>query len=480
VLIWGDLSGGGLPAARPILVRPIIAPAAATNPPVEEFPPGLLAPDLMWRVFRELFEGVGDQPPVGSSVVIINLSIGDPAMPFDVLPSAWARAVDWLSFHYGVLVVVSAGNHRTLPVKGMSGAALAALAGEDRRGAVRAAMAEDAGSRRLLSPAESLNALTIGAIHQDAAGDVAAGYRFDPGDGSPMIHPLSALGRGQRRAVKPDLVTSGGRSYLTTGPGQDTTVLSPAPSPVGPGVRVAAASTGRPTNGLGFVTGTSPAAALVSRRGAELHDLLSSLEGWPALTERRQRAVAIKALLAHGAVWPDLLADPIAADRVWGYGTLERDLLLGQLRADQEQRMVIPLPAGLQQVGTKRVTATMAWLSPINSVHRQYRSAKLSFAKPLGLVPVQDLKPQTVDGRASQRGTLQQQSYETRRASTAGRGAPLSLDVKCAERAGGLLGADVDYAVAVSLWVAPELGIDVYQQVREELRASIRVQPPPA
>lgn len=491
VLVWGDLSAGEFPMARPLLVRPILTPSTATDPPIEELPEGALAPDLTWRVFRELFEGVDGEPPVAPNAVIVNLSVGDQAMPFDVLPSAWARAVDWLSHQYGALVVVSAGNHRALPVPGISAVDLEALGGEERRTAIRTAMYDQAGSRRLLSPAESLNALTVGAIHHDEAGKVPIGYRIDPGDGADMVHPLGALGRGQRRAVKPDLATPGGRSYLVTHPGAGNT-LRWMPSPLGPGIKVAASSGSRTTNGATFVAGTSPAAALVSRRAGQIHDLLESLEGWPRSASRSQRAVAIKALLAHGASWPDLRCEPLAPERVWGYGTVARDLtrgcseneatviFLGQLQANQEQRLVIPLPAGLQQVGIKQVTATLAWLSPINPSHRQYRRAKLSFSKPQGLVPADDLKNQGIDHHVAQRGTVQQQTYETTRASTADRGKPFILTIKCVEQAGGLGGRSVDYAVALSLWVAPELGVDVYEQVRTDLRAVTRIQPRPS
>jgi hypothetical protein len=491
VLVWGDLSASDPPLSRRILVRPILVPSGATSPPTEELPEGVLVPDLMWRVFRELFEGVDGQPPVAPNAVIVNLSVADRAMPFDVLPSAWARAVDWLSHHYGVLVIVSAGNHPVLPVPDLSPAELVALNGEDRRAAIRSAIRDQAGGRRLLSPAESLNALTVGAIHADEAGDIAVGYRIDPGDGGVMVHPLSALGRGQRRAIKPDLAGPGGRSYLTVRPGTSTE-LQPAPSVLGPGIKVATSSAAHPTNGATYISGTSPAAALMSRHGGRIDDLVGSLQGWPPAASRIQRAVVIKALLVHGASWPALDTGPLQPDRAWGYGTVQRNvalgcaeneatvIFLGSLGANQEQRFVVPLPSGLQQVGIKQVTATLAWLSPINPAHRQYRRAKLTFTKPQGLVPTIDLKSEAIEGRTAQRGTIQQQTYRTARASAAGRGDPLALTVRCVEQAGGLSGQQASYAVALSLWVAPELGIEVYEQIHTELRTAARIRPRPA
>ena len=56
-----------------------------------------------------------------------------------------------------------------------------------------------------------------------------------------------------------------------------------------------------------------------------------------------------------------------------------------------------------------------------------------------------------------------------------GRGDEFELTVQCREQAGGLNGEAVDFAVAVSLWVAPELEVDVYQEVREQLEARVGV-----
>jgi hypothetical protein len=53
----------------------------------------------------------------------------------------------------------------------------------------------------------------------------------------------------------------------------------------------------------------------------------------------------------------------------------------------------------------------------------------------------------------------------------------MKVRVKCYEQAGGLLGERVDFAVALSLWVAPALNVDVYSQVRAQVRSRVTVQP---
>ncbi len=109
--VWGDRGNDESSAPRQVLVRPILCPCNETMDRVEGLPVEALAPDLMRRAFRDLFEpGPGGAPPGAPQIAIINLSVGDPAAPFDTVLSSWARTIDWLSYYYGVLVVVSAGN----------------------------------------------------------------------------------------------------------------------------------------------------------------------------------------------------------------------------------------------------------------------------------------------------------------------------------------------------------------------------------
>ncbi|MEL6047542.1 hypothetical protein AAGG49_23125, partial [Stenotrophomonas maltophilia] len=59
---------------------------------------------------RRLFEQDGQEPPVGPSSKVINLSVGNEHRIFTGEMSPWARLIDWLSFKYNVLYVLSAGN----------------------------------------------------------------------------------------------------------------------------------------------------------------------------------------------------------------------------------------------------------------------------------------------------------------------------------------------------------------------------------
>lgn len=487
-IIWGDLSTGrAQPLTRPILVRPIMAPAADTIGRVEEIPREWLTPDLTWRAFRDLFEGIDGRPPIAPRVVILNLSMGDPATPFDSLISAWARMVDWLSFHYGVLVVVSAGNHRRLPLAGLDSVELAALSGDERRRAMLDAQAADLLGRRMLSPAEAINAITVGAIQSDAAPTgVASPYILDATDGLRSISPVTALGGGYRRSIKPELAAPGGRVTFQTPVAPGAHVDFRDSGTRGPGIRVAHSTPPSET----FVSGTSVAAALVTRQAARLHDALDVITDGAALS-RRQEAVAVKALLAHGTSKfeePELAHDAVFLGA--GHGMLARDLsegcapneavvlYLGALRPKTSQEILLPLPDGLGLRELKEITATLAWISPVNWRHRQYRQAALSFARPAGAIPSLD-SPINVSADTAKRGatTVQHLKWETNQAFGSGRGSNLSLTVKCFDQAGLQDQGPIDYAVALSLRLASSIGVDIYTQIRDQLQ--VRVRPAP-
>lgn len=320
--IWGDRGNDEPAATRPILVRPILRPCDETIDRVEELPVEALAPDLMRRAFRDLFEdGTDGTPASAPEVAIINLSVGDPATPFDTVLSSWARVIDWLSYRYGVLIIVSAGNYPSLDLTPYDSAELAALTGEARRQATLEVLDRQQNQRRLIAPAESINALTIGATHDDAADGTPLGYRIDPNDGLISVSPVSATGSGYRRSLKPDLAAPGGRAYFASGGTTSNFVNFRPGGSVGPGVRVAAPTAGRET----YAIGTSVSAALVSRHAARLHDIVDAVTEGTQVT-RRQRASAIKALLVHGVgAFDDLTTSALPLERAIGNGILVRD-----------------------------------------------------------------------------------------------------------------------------------------------------------
>lgn len=470
-VVWGDIAAGDSPLEGKVVVRPVLLPSKDSLEQVEEFAPEVLVPDVMRVVFRELFEGDDD------GLTIVNISLGDPTVPFDTLMSAWARILDYLSWQYGTLVVVSAGNYSRLALRDHDSTSLRQLAGAERSKATYRAQAQGWADRRILSPAESINSITVGALHEDATNSGPMGYLFDPHDGLSAISPITRFGNGHRRAIKPEVAAPGGRVMFLAPPLAAEEI---AASPSGLfGVRVAT-----PKGDEGQIAGTSPAAALVSRRLARLVDLADDLTA--GSLDRHHRSVAAKALLIHGARHPDW---PVEADfpieSAIGYGHISRDLtegcapheatllFIGDLADRQQQELEVPLPNGLSVRDIKRVTATVAWLSPVNWRNRQYRRAQLKLAKPTGFtgLPAARDVPDGVAARGS--STVKHQVWEVDRAIAGGFGDVLTAHVKCFGQAGGLQNLTVPYAVALTLWVAPESGIDVYTQVAQQVRPRV-------
>jgi hypothetical protein len=506
LILHGDLDAQEPALRRPLYVRPILRPDTRDwrSPRDETIPEDTLVVDLIHRAVRRLFEREGDLPPVAPSVCVINLSIGIRDRLFAGPLSPLARLLDWLEWEHKVLFVVSAGNHAHAIELPIPSDALPGLAPEDLQRSVLQAVAADSRHRRLLSPAEAVNVLTVGATHADAGGIQRWPGRVNPYlvDGLPS--PINAQGMGYRRAIKPDILAPGGRVLLQV-PLQTTQTanLAIAFGSRPPGQRVAAPGTAPgATDASWYSRGTSNAAALTSRRAAVLVDVLEELEEEPDsdLIEAVPRAVWLKALLVHAAQWgaqgeilEQVLKTPQNSrkfkeyvTRLLGYGTIDVDrvsactpfrvtaLSGGALAAEQAHVHRYPLPPSLSGWrGWRRLTITLAWLSPVNPAHGDWRRAHVWFTPPKEPV---DLLRQQADHHAVQRGTVQHEVLEGKRAAAFVDGDNLDIQVSCRPDAGAL-DETVPYALAVTLEVAEEIGVPIYDEVRVRVQAArVRVE----
>ncbi len=463
--VWGDRGADDPPASRRVVVRPVLRPDIHTLDASEIVPWDDLPADVTIRAVRDI---VGDTLTAGAvpSVQVFNVSLGDPLAQFDTIPSAWARAIDWLAYEHNVLFVVSAGNHPgPVPVPA---SAIQSTAGDERDRLTAGALADLSPRRRLLPPGESLNALTVGALHADAAGsDFSLGYRLDlwGSDGHPS--PATAHGRGIRRAIKPDLSAAGGRQLYDPIHGHDEMVVPSRGTALPPGVQVAA-----PPDRIAYVSGTTFAAVEVARRAVRIIETLE-----PSV-DRRYLPVAAKALLVHGTAFPEGVPYGIPTDRLVGHGPLTRDLargcsrsqatllFTGDLAARETVTLPVPFPDELAALtDLRRISMTLAWFSPINWNHRQYRRAKLTVDGPPE-IPSKTRSTRGPDYHLTQRGTVQHRIIETSRAFAHDQ---LTLTVSCADQAGGF-GGRVPFALAVSLEVGTGVNLDVYNLVTSRLR----------
>src|SRR5262249_10867208 len=124
---------------------------------------------------------------------------------------------DFLAARYNLTFLVSAGNvtdQLSLPEFGLWGD-FEVASPQVRERAVLTALFVNKHIRSLLSPAEAINILTIGAQHSDnVVARVGARTAVDPFDDPALPNASCAVGLGYRRAVKPDLFLPAGREHV--------------------------------------------------------------------------------------------------------------------------------------------------------------------------------------------------------------------------------------------------------------------------
>lgn len=504
LILYGDLSAGEVALTRPLYVRPILRPdsRAWRHPRPETVPEEILVVDLLHRAVRRLFEGEGNEPPVAPDVVVINLSIGIQDRLFDGSLSPLARLLDWLAWRYKVLFVVSAGNHSNRIELACTRDALPTSASAELRDLIIRALAADARNRRLLSPAEGVNSLTVGALHDDLSSGSPPSLYIHAYTDKGLPSPINAQGMGYRRAIKPDILTPGGRvviqSYLGSAASASLQIYG---GTLSPGHLVAAPGhTPGDITAAWYTRGTSNATALASRGAALLYDVLDDLAGLPGsqVIDIVPRAVWLKALLVHGAEWGpagSVLGSIIRTPdnsrqfkeyltRLLGYGAVDISRVRectayrataisgGVLRKDIAHIHRFPLPPSLSgKQGFRRLTITLAWFTPVNPRHQSWRRADLWFAPSSDPLHVER---QQADWRAVQRGTLQHEILEGDKAAVYVDGDNLEIQVSCRADAGALE-EDVPYALVTTLEVAEEIGVPIYEEIRVRVQERVRV-----
>jgi hypothetical protein len=499
VLIHGDMSVEGSPLQEPIYVRPILraeAPEWYQGDAPEAVPRDRLVVDLIQGAIARLFEDDAQAPEV--RVVVI--AIGDAAIQFDQFISPLARLLDWLSDRHGILFILSAGNH-TVDIEIPGECDLDDP--EEVQHEILCALQKDAPMRRLLCPGESVNALTVGAAHGDLSEALVEDGRLEPIVNGDLANVVSAQGSGARRAVKPDVLFPGGRQTLSPEPaeGDAPRRLSVTMTRRAPGVKHATVG---PVAGdlkaLAYASGTSVATALAGHRAWEILAELDDLrrlhgEEFPA-TEFD--SVLVKAAIAHGSHWgaaralidatQEDLGRPrsrMAVGRLIGYGlTAPQSPLVcdencvtvvgaGRLIDGKADAFSFPLPLSLaSSTIRRRISLTLAWITPINPSHRHYRRAALK----LDATGYGPFAGKRVDAEAAMvgRGTLQREVFESEAAVPFAKGNAIELLVSCRADAGELAGS-VRYALLATIETPSAAELPIYEEIREALKVPIRI-----
>jgi hypothetical protein len=494
---------GNLPSLRQsthkIYVRPIMKAFPGLNGSNEAIPEDFLLVDKIHESVRRLFmpEGQAAAP----TVRIINLSIGIGYRQFDRSISPLARLLDWLSYKYRVLFVVSAGNHfRYEWDVGIPFTDYVALDESQRDRVVIGWINNNSRNMRLLSPSESMNALTVGATFDDDSSFDTAAQILPCSQG--MISPISALGKGLNNSIKPDIVYPGGRK--TVGECiRNRGALQWRITQREPGTQSAAPTTPGEHTKTAYSFGTSNAAALISHEAMRCYD---SLEEVFAESDRvipnEHIALIIKAMLVHGAEW-GILKDRISQSlglttrsqyydflhRFIGYGKPDIDRAIecakkrvtligyGELRDGEAHLFDLPLPFDFNRERIcRRLTVTLTCFTPIVPTRQDYRSAQIWFTK-------ENEKAHLIDSRvdasdtAVTRGSVQHEIFENEEIVAWGEDDTLQLKVNCRAVADEHLSVAVPYAIMVSFEIKSNIDIDVYAKIAEKIRPRIPVQP---
>lgn len=506
LILHGDLAAGEAALRRTLKVVPILG--AGRERATEGTPPDRLTLGIIYRAVLSMVAGVDGKTPTAPKIVLINHSICDELAPFKKRPSFWAKLLDYLSFNYRLLFVVSAGN-RMEAVHLPAYVDRQAFLSDDpinRQNILLLALEGAKEDRRMFSPAEALNVLTVGALHGDASGDCPDDH-VDPFLVPGLTSMCSGVGPGANRSVKPDMVELGGRLVA------NAALIGGSFQVWGRNIGQLGQLAASPDSHAGtldrtrHLSGTSGAAALVTRMGVGVADAIESVfaeDGidWIALPTR---AVILKALMAHGCQWPPISGELVmvfpppgsrrgkaqeTVTRLVGNGqptpnrvisgSSRRITLLAEdsLSHDGLHEYRLPIPAALIKCSElRRITITLAWATPIDPATLAYRGIAMQLRDEnnkrtfwSGVTGVRQPKAST-----QMRGTLVHRVMEgstaVRRAVDGG----IYVGVQARAVTSDFEATLAPYALAISLEVGTGIATDIYAEVKSMIRPAVAI-----
>lgn len=499
LIVHGDRNQSEARLPRQIHVIPVLG----NN---DDFPRDRLVVDLVYLAVMRLRE----QRP---GIVIVNLSLGNRFRPFHGQLSPWARLIDRLANRLGLLFIVSAGNATSdfgVPAYA-TGLAYEGADGQERAVAMITALHALIGERRMISPAETVNGITVGAWNRDAvlpADRALARTLIDPYPAHDAANPSSSLGPGFARSVKPDILMPGAREHMQVVRNHTHIEVRPGRASRGAGLKVAAPPVGGRENLDGYTNGTSAAAALASRACHQIHDALEQSYGEAFLAlPAVERAVLLKALIVHPARWPRGVADLIKATvGPWGRGQASKQkdnirrfigfgcvdatdavacaadratfFATGSLRRDRSVTIPVPVPLAMGgKAQPHSLSATLAWFTPVAPGRKSYRTCRLKILKPaaIGALGVSGHGWQP-DENQTNRGTIFSRCWEGNDAPAVTADMTIPLVVQRDPDQGTIIDEPIVFGLAVTLAMPGEIALydEVYARVQPPIRAAAR------
>ncbi|WP_423905974.1 S8 family peptidase [Candidatus Spongiihabitans sp.] len=461
---------------RKIYVRPIMFPVDNGQGRIEQIPSVDFAEDLIERAVIRIFDEHEEANAACPTVRVINLSIGNLDQQFIREMSPWAKLLDWLSWKYKVLFIVSAGNFDgEVDTREEDGQLSQKFVQSMERTQIE---------RKLLSPAESINSLTVGAMHLD----------FSSSEKNRLVNPYkdqhlpaeySRNGPGYRQQIKPEILVSGGEMLyeqaadkfvpqLRNDIGQRAAYVGVLPEDI--------------TNTTHRI-GTSNSAALATHAAAHLFEILEELRGETAELTENYDALLLKSLLVHGASWGEMndqyevLKNSQNSHRFkrviakhLGYGevnfarvmscTETRVTILGfgELNQSERHRFNLNIPDAVTGLHI-RMVVTLAWFTPINPFRYGIRQAKLFFDVP----DFSNTNRQEADWQQVKNGSVQHEIFNINQFT----GNQIEIFVQCEADATENLVETIPYAISFTLEAEEETGIDLYEMIEQSIHISV-------
>lgn len=446
------------------------------------------------------------------NITIINHSICDTNAPFVRRPSPWAMLLDYYSHHHRLLFVISSGNiYSKFPVQDYANIAdFTAADADERQASLVNAIEAAKGTRSILSPAESVNSITVGALHEEENTN-APHNAIDPYPSFVMTNLASSVGFGVNRSIKPDVVEQGGRfavrgsnhpdGYVEVHPHKtsDLGQVSACPSRTGD------------LQATRRTSGTSNATALVTRTCNMIADALDELFETDGLNwlDMGTRVPMLKALLTHSCQWGDIgkvleAAFPPQGRYGWskrrdsvakflGYGrpniehvlsgNTRRITMLADDIIKSEQRHVYTIPIPHSMFRTKevrKITITLAWTAPILTSMADYRGVALRIVDAEGkaefwegCIRKGDLQP---NGYTSARGTvmhLQMTGNVAKKLKDDNQHLTICVQARALHES--LSDHPVPYALAISVEVGQSIKTNIYNEIKGSIRVPQRI-----
>lgn len=505
LVVRGDLHKEEAPSERRVAVIPVLTTDGSGR---ERIPKGKLPIGVIFRALQAIVGEGRTIPPSLQNVVIVNHSLCDTYSPFIRRPSPWAALLDHYSYKHRLLFVVSAGNITTsFPVPDYAdGDELRSANPEDRQIALMMAIEASKGTRGILSPAESMNSITVGAVHKEEVDPPVGGVAIDPYPDARLGMPnlASALGLGINRCIKPDVVESGGRfsAGFANVPGGGVTVSARrAPNM---GQLVATPSRTGDLTDRARIAGTSNAAALVTRGCMAIADGVEQFfaaEGKNWLNQDT-RACVLRALLTHSCSWGltgEVLESiyPPQGSNQWsarretisrflGYGKPDLTRVIGgasnritlladdKIRHDKLNEYLIPIPPSmLKNRDLRTIVITLAYMAPVKPELADYRGVSLRVVSDGGKRDFWKNGVSRVwqpNSKSTDRGTvchfiLQGETLQK----SANASGQIRIGVQAMARHSSFKNTDVPYALAVTLEVAQSVESKLYAEVNESV-----------